>query len=218
MKKNCKKTSFSLIELLSVMGISVILMAIAIPAFNTITKGENVEIAARTIGSQLKAVRSYAITNRKYVALIIPTTEADLPSNYYYKTYRAGIVSSSNVFQSWVPGEKWEFMPTGTAILDVDAILGHSGTDVGNFDSAGGTPVASTGTDGVDFSSIGGSDDTDNVRGIIFSPTGKTVNTSVRKYVVVGDSLLLENEVTSTSNYIEITIDLFSGRISYGSE
>jgi len=204
-----KKIKYTLIELLAVMAISIILLAIAIPAFNSLTKGNKVEIAARTIGSQLKAVRSHAITNREYIAFIIPTENnpSGLSTDYYYKSYRICIVNSSSVFQEWVSGEKWEFMPTGTAILDVDDTLSHPDTGAGAFDSA--TPVTS-----VDFSVIGGG--TTSSSGIVFTPTGKTVG--ARKYVAVGDAILLESGVTTTSDYIEITIDTYSGRISYGSD
>ena len=208
MKKIFKKKSFTLIELLTVMAISIILMAIAIPAFNTLTKGQKVETAARTIGSQLKAVRSYAITHREYVALIIPTTES-LPSEYLYKSYRACIVDSSNVFEYWVSGEKWEFMPTGTAILEIDNSADLD--TVKNFGSA-------EDIDEVDFSSIGGADSVDGVKGLIFTSTGKCVGASASGiFVNVGDAISLESGITKTSNQIDIKIDLYSGRISYGS-
>jgi Tfp pilus assembly protein FimT len=197
------KSCFSLIELLSVMAISVVLIGISVPAFHTLMKGQNVEIAARTTGSQLKAIRSYAITNRTYAALIIPTTQ-DLPSTYLYKTFRPCTVNSNNVFQKWIYGERWDFLPTGTAILDVD---NNSGYDAGNF------TAASTIT-GIDFSDIGGT--TDSAKGIVFTPVGKSSGS--RKFVVVGDSLVLEDGIDSTSNQIDITIDTYTGRISYGSE
>jgi type II secretory pathway pseudopilin PulG len=203
-----KKTSFTLIELLAVIVISIILLGIAVPAFNTLTKGEKVETAARTIGSQLKAVRAYAITNREYAALIIPTTE-NLSSEYLYRSYRPCIVDSNYVFQEWVSAEKWMFMPSGTAVLDVDGTLGHPDTGAGSFESAGTVTT-------VDFSDISGGSSVSS-KGIIFSPTGKTVNPATRKYVTVGDALLLESGVNATENTIEITIDLYSGRISYGS-
>ena len=205
--KRHKKTSFSLIELLTVMAISIILMAIAIPAFNTLTKGQKVETAARTIGSQLKAVRSYAITNRQYAALIIPTTES-LPSEYLYMSYRACIVDSSNVFQSWISGEKWEFMPTGTAILEID---NSSDLDtVKNFGSA-------QDIDDVDFSSIGGVAAADTVKGIVFAPTGKCIGaTASGIFISVGDAISLESGMSKTKNEINININLYSGRVSYG--
>ena len=209
MNKINKKYFFSLIELLCVMVISILLIGIAIPTFNAITQGQKVETAARTIGSQLKSVRSSAITRREYIALIIPTTE-DLSSDYLYRSYRPCIVNSSSVFQAWISGEKWEFLPPGTAIIDIDNTIGHSGTSAGTFTSAG--TITS-----VDFSSIGIEART-NAQGITFSPTGKSFNPATRKYVTIGEATLLEDSVTSTSDLIEITIDLYSGRISYGSK
>ena len=199
-----QKSDFSLIELLAVIVIALILIGITIPAFNTLTKGQNVEAAARTIGSQLKAVRAYAITKREYIALIIPAT-ASIPANYLKKSYRSCIVSSSYVFEEWVPGEKWEFLPTSAAILDVTNSPGY--TD-GAFSSA------KTVT-GVNFSDIGGGSSVD-AKAIVFTPTGKCAG--VRKYVVIGDAVVLEDGVSSTANQINITIDLYSGRISYGSD
>ena len=210
MNKTYKKTSFSLIELLFVMAISIILIGIAIPAFNSLTKGQKVEIAARSIGSQLKAVRSHAITNRKYTALIIPTpgNPAGLSANYYYNSYRSCIVNSSDVFQEWVFGEKWEFMPTGTAILEIDNSI--SLNTVKNFDSA-------TTITGVDFGGLVTGLISD-AKGIIFTPTGKCIGaTAAGIFVNVGDSIALEDGVSTTSNQIDIKIDLYSGRISYRS-
>ena len=205
MKTKTKKNNFSLIELLCVIVIVILLFSIAIPAFNTLTKGESVESGARIVGSQLKAARIHAVTNREYVALIIPTTES-LLSDYLYKAYRPCIVNSSYVFQEWVPGEKWEFLPTGAAILDVD---NNTGYDAGAFTSA-------SEITGVDFSDIGGGALVDDVKGIVFSPSGKAVGS--RKYVIIGSSALLEGGVTSTSNQVDITIDQYSGRVSYGSD
>ena len=208
MKNTYKKNSFTLIELLAVIVISIILLGIAVPAFNTLTKGEKVETAARTIGSQLKAVRAYAITNREYAALIIPTTES-LPSEYLYKSYRPCIVDSSYVFQEWVSGEKWIFMPTGTTILEIDNSADLDA--VKNFGSA-------EDIDDVDFSSIGGAASVDDVKGMIFTPTGKCVGASASGiFVNVGDAVSLESGISETSNQIDIKIDLYSGRISYGS-
>ena len=202
MGKIIKNHSFSLIELLAAMAIAAILIGIAVPAFNTLTKGQSVEAAARIVGSQLKATRTYAISNREYTALIIPTTES-LSSDYLYKAYRPCIVDSSSVFQQWISGEKWEFLPAGSAILDID---NTSGYNAGNFTSA--STITS-----VDFSAIGGGS-SESAKGIVFTPSGKA---GTRKYVVIGSSVVADGEVGSTGNQINVTVDQYSGRISYGS-
>jgi len=114
-----KNKQFSLIELLLVMVISAIMLGIVIPTFHKLTKGVNVEMAARQFGSQLKAVREYAITNRVYVALIMEPINGTsfLPVGYRLLAYRPCIVNSSNVFQEWVEGERWEFLPDRSMIF-----------------------------------------------------------------------------------------------------
>ena len=215
MKKTYKKNNFSLIELLSVMVIAIILFGISIMAFNKMTKGQGVKVGARTLGSKIKAVRSYAIIHRKTVALVIPTTEADLPSEYLYKSYRACVVDNMHYqycdFNYWVPGDKWEFMPTGTAILDVDATAGHVGTGAGTFLYGG----SNQGIRNVNFSDIGGSNDTDYVKGIVFFPTGKPALRASSKFVAIGDAASLEAGAASTSNIIDISINSTNGRITY---
>jgi type II secretory pathway pseudopilin PulG len=212
-----KKTNFTLLELLVVMGISLILLAISAPAFLSMSKGQSVEVAARVIGSELNAARSYAITHRKSVALIIPidNNPSGLSSSYYYKSYRTCIVDNIHYqycdFVEWIDGEKWEFLPTGTAILDVDTTSGHSGAGAGNFLAGG----SNQGIRNVDLSSIGGNVDTDGLRAIVFLQTGKTSLRTGTKYVTVGDAVLLESGVTSSSNQIDIQINGNTGKISY---
>ena len=208
---------FTLIELLAVMAISIILLAISAPAFLSMSKGQSVEIAARTLGSQLNAVRSYAITHRKSVALIIPieNTPSGLPDSYYYKSYRACIVDNIHYqycdFVEWINGEKWEFMPTGTAILDIDSTPGHTATGAGTFTIAG----SNQGIRNVDLSSIGGNADTDGLRAVVFLNTGKTTLRTGTKYITVGNSVLLEDSVTSNSNQTDIEITSQTGKIRY---
>jgi len=204
MGKIVKTKYFSLIELLVVIAITGILISIGMPAFNSLMKGQNVEQSARTIGSILKSVRSYAITSRQYAALIIPTNETTLPSSYLYKSFRPCVIDSSNNFLFWVQDEKWEFMNTGTAILDIDDTSGY---DTGSFAFA-------TEVDNVNFSSIGGSISVNSVVGVVFQPTGQT--SGATKYVIVGDSTILDGSVSI--NYIDIIIDQYTGRISYGNK
>ncbi len=205
-----KKIYFSLIELLVVLAISIVLLAIAVPAFNSLTKGQSVEIGARTIGSQLKAVRSYAITNREYVALVFPTTESGISNDYLYKSFRACIVDSSNVFESWITDEKWEFMPKGAAILEIDN-SNDLGT-IGNFNSA--QEISS-----VDLTSIGGSSSVSSVKGLIFRPTGKCEGaTTAGIFVNIGGAIGLQDGIDSVNNNIDIRIDLYTGRITYETE
>ncbi len=202
------KKKFTLLELLVVMIVCLILLAISAPAFLSMSKGQSVDIAARNFGSQLKAARSYAITNRKYTALILPTTE-DISNDYLYKSYRACIVDINNNFEEWIPNEKWEFLPRGTAILEIDS--SSEPDNIKNFSSA-------EKINDVDFSSINGSSNTDNVNGIIFLPSGKCLGVRASGiFITIGDAVALENGVSTINNYLDINIDSFSGRVSFSS-
>ena len=92
------KKYFSLVELLLVMVIASLMLGIVIPTFHKVTKGVSVEMAARQLGGQLKAVREYAITNRENVALIMEPTDAVLqiylPVGYHGIAYRPCIINS----------------------------------------------------------------------------------------------------------------------------
>ncbi len=207
-KKKHKKSNFTLIELLAVVAISAILLGLSIPAFNTMIRGTGVDAAARIIGSELNAVRSAAITNLRWVALIIPIRR--VPADYLHRAYRPCYVTqrgtNKGTFQEWVPDTKWEFLPTGTAVLDINknAISGHVD---GQFTDA-------SLINNVDYSDdiSGGSTDVDDVRGIIFDRLGKRRKGQCT--VVVGNSTQ-DGAVSSTDNYIDINIDANFGSISY---
>ncbi|HBM15701.1 MAG TPA: hypothetical protein DD381_05065 [Lentisphaeria bacterium] len=198
---------FSLVELMAVVAIIGIIMAITLPAFLTMTKGQAVELATREIGSKLKAVRSYAITKRVYCALIFVTNQTVLSQNYPYKSYRACIVNSSNVFQGWVPDEKWDFFPTGTIIQDISTTT--AGYNGGTF--VGAADITSV-TDAKVLSS------SQTFKGIIFRSTGDVVGSDA--YLVIGEGEYTSNTVArhNTANMAIIHVDNYTGRISYGTQ
>lgn len=190
---------FSLVELLIVMAITSILLAIVIPSFVRVTKGANVEMGARQIGAQLKAVREYAITNRVFVALIMEPASVStkvLPSTYQVVSYRPCIVTESTEnnewdFSEWVQGERWEFLPTGARLKSIsgfsDSVIDVQGPD-GN----------------VNIESVP-----------IFSPTGKCEGVNAGGgTIIVGEGT--HDTETSTSNEVSITVAGYTGRISYG--
>jgi len=206
------KNKFSLIELLAVLIITSIIIGIALPSMNTMMRGKSVDQATRTLGSTFKALRSYAITHRQYVALIIPADIESLekpPFEYLNKSYRPCVVTNSNgifTFDYWISNEKWEFLPTGTAILDID---NTSKYDHGYFSSA--NEILS-----VNYSDIDSSKPSCDAKGIVFKSTGKTVGET--KFIVVGNSNILLDTTSVKDNQIDIVIDEFTGRISYDSD
>ena len=204
------KKHFSLVELLLVMVITVIMLGIVIPTFHKITKGVSVEMAARQLGAQLKAVREYAITNREYVALIMEAVNVpspQLPFGYKFVAYRACIVTKNGSNWSaggdgsndsdWVYGERWEFLPEGAQIEDMS-----------NFD---GDEVSGVTDDGISLVN-------ETIAPIVvFSPTGKCEGVSGSgATLTISDITGIDTDLKQ--NKVYITVAGYTGRISYGQD
>jgi hypothetical protein len=249
--KGCMiRKNFTLIEIVTVLGLMAILLFIALPAFEKLAKGHGVELAARNLTSKLGQARGYAITSREYVALLMPTADTTNASgslvlpDHAFKGYKLCVVSSvptsstrtstlgipptpvtttvnTFTFKRWLPSEKWEFLPNGTSINHIISGSAHAvGTDSNSWAAASTCEEVS----GVSLKELNPPssttyDSVNNVRAIVFRPTGKMVVTGNR-YVAVSESTYNGTTLTATNpkNWIDITVDQFTGRVTYGSE
>jgi type II secretory pathway pseudopilin PulG len=218
------KKNFTLVEILVVMGLMAILLFIALPSFEKLVKGSGVEIAARNLSSKLGAARGYAINNRRYVAVLMP--DANLPNDYLFRSYRLCIVSTSGTanvfnFSRWIPSENWGFLPTGAAICHINDNphpVG-SGSDWALFPLV--YPFASEGVANVKLPELPGyALVPGNVRAVVFRPNGKLAGPGGSRYVAVSESTYSGITLlpTNRNNWIDITIDKFTGRVTYGAE
>ena len=248
--------NFTLVEILAVTGLMAILLFMALPAFEKIAKGGGVDVAARNLSSKLGAARGYAINNRQYVAVLMPTEETEvplnplaplgskvpkaLPNDYLYRSYKLCVVSSTSTpvitgtapnqitvttftFNRWLPSENWGFLPTGAAINHIgtsDPITKLSPHTVGSSSSSW---VASSHEeiDGVKLHEISSAyDNTYNVRAIVFRPNGKLAGASGSRYVAVSESTYSGTILVPTNqkNWIDVFINEYTGRVTYGTE
>ncbi len=213
------RKNFTLVEILMVLGLMAILLFIALPAFEKLAKGSGVELAARNLTSKLGQARGYAITSREYVAVLMPTNTT-LPE-HAFKGYKLCVVSGTTspfTFKRWIPSEKWEFTPNGTAINHIFNTPHDAGTNSNGTTGTWLTGFACEEVSGVKLTEIGVAN-IDNVRAIVFKPTGKMAITGNR-YVAVSESTYSGTALTATNpkNWIDITIDQFTGRVTYGAE
>ena len=131
-----KKQSFTLLELILVIGIAAILTVMAGPIYRTIFAGNNSQRAATELTARIAYARNYSVVNHTYTALIFLSVDEDtglieglhtdvstsdkkelkkLSGNYYNAAYRLAVVSRSEggfKFRMWVPDSKWNFLPS----------------------------------------------------------------------------------------------------------
>ncbi|MCX6983261.1 MAG: hypothetical protein NT118_00730 [Lentisphaerae bacterium] len=233
--------NFTLIEILAVTGLMAILLFMALPAFEKMAKGGGVEVAARNLSSKLGAARGYAINNRQYVAVLMP--DANLPNDYLFRSYKLCVVSSTSIptsisvtsgtppitrtitvttftFTRWLPSENWGFLPTGAAINHIN-VNPHLAGSNSNIYSDGWLESSHEEIDGVKLHEISSAyNNTDNVRAIVFRPNGKLAGASGSRYVAVSESTYSGTILVSTNqkNWIDIFINEYTGRVTYGTE
>jgi prepilin-type N-terminal cleavage/methylation domain-containing protein len=236
------KSQFTLVELLVVMAIMALLFYISMPAFEKLAKGYGLEGAAGQMAGSLKLARDKAITEKQYVALLLPHRDAPgtgaggLPSEYIHRGHRMCIVNenystSENgapryanktfTFVCWIPGSNWEFTPTGTAILEYDQeykVGAGSTDDVANILNASNPHEE---VDGVDCSDIGAGT-VNNVQAAIFKATGEIP--SLQRYLSVGEAVYSNASLTYTNDLTRVhgkgvlilKVDGYTGRVTYG--
>ena len=222
-------------EVLLVLVIMTVLMAITLPSFQKIAKGQGIEYATRSLTAKLNMTRSYAISSRQYVAILFPQfggtpAGGTFPVKYINSAYRPCIVERNSVnnnyyFKCWVRNEGWEFLPEGVAVLETDEDDGVN-TSSGKLHPANGTisrvspsplPVTSP-NNGVNCSDIGGGVSLTDFPAIIFKPTG-ALSGGNDKYIELGEAvyspgltdLIMTNK--ESLSYSSIAINRYTGRV-----
>ena len=227
--KSCSR--FTIIELFVTMVIVVILLALVAPLFERMGAGNRVNSTARIIGSQLSLARQLAQSKSSYVALILPGDVPGLPESNKFKIHRIAYLdddtSGGYVFSRWAEDSKWLYLPKGCTLMEAD-------DDAGINDGTVYTKLPSdnniTEVDDVDLGGVvRGSNASDDVRAIVYSPTGKIAPAGTTRYITIGEaswtgtSWDIVNPVPPTqmhtnescANQISIEVNGFTGGLSY---
>lgn len=125
-----RRHGFTLIELLVVVSLTSLLLALGMPAFSRMARGNKVEECARSIKLGLEQAQMRAAGERRYVAVIFPNGSVDDSLKpYRLGGFRCAYVtkdSSGNYsFKQWLDNG-WRNAPAG-------AILAKTGTQGGKF-------------------------------------------------------------------------------------
>lgn len=197
-----RQRRFTLVELLVVLVITGIMFSLVVAPFDAMMGSTGVDGGARMVASQLRLARQYAISHRKRVAVLFPMDQGS-DEERKFTAFRSCEVDSSGQWVDWIDNTKWEYLPAGTIIRDVDATQGAT-TPVTE-------PVTVTDVDGVAA---------DDFRAVIFKPNGAITYGSGHLYVYVVEgyfdpSLTPPLRIVRDDNAQELEIGQYTGRITF---
>ena len=216
---------FTLVEMLAVIAIMMILFGIAVAPFGKLLGGSGVDGAARMIGAQLRLARQYALSQRKYVAVLMPA-ENGAPAMRGV-AFRTCVVDGNDAnFVEWVPDTKWEQLPAQSIIYFAGPDTGNDGDvtvsftqepytdldDNGQYD--GGEPYFDVNGNGNHNTSLSSANE---IRAVVFKPTGK-IKTSGSYYTVrVVEGVNVDGALSerNSDNAKLLKLDVFTGRVTY---
>jgi len=172
---------FTLIELIAVMGVMILLAAVAIPAYSSLFSGRKTTLAANQVNSAVMEARAHAVSAKVYTALVFVKNDA---SDLGYKSFRMAEVyhnpdteNSAYSWRRWAPGSSFVLLPENTMIPEGSANLGTTSGGSEGQTGSGNVPKVS------DLSSESGVSE-NNAPAIIFKPNGQLAGTGDKNVVV----------------------------------
>lgn len=216
---------YTLVEMLVVLCIFIVVTTISLPVFTRLAKGGGVTSASRTICAKINGAKSYALSNRSYVALVFPTApsiDPYVPDKLRYKAVRPAVVipitgatgSPYYQFSRWVDGEGWCYMPGGVFFGGPAYDISKAANGMASFDN----PLS---IKACDFSDITGTALTVNVANcLVFTPAGAVAGVSGVSNSLPFRMGLWEGGIeqgytpkpTNKKNMLKIIVNQFTGR------
>jgi Tfp pilus assembly protein PilE len=172
---------FTLIELILVMGVMILLAAVAIPAYSSLFSGRKTTLAANKMNAAVMEARAHAVSAKVYTALVFAK---DKTSSKGYTSFRMAEVyhnpdteNSAYKWRRWAPGSSFVLLPENTMIPDGDDNLGT--TSSGSEGNKGSGNVPKISDLDADSGVTGG-----NAPAIVFKPNGQLAGTGDKNVVV----------------------------------
>jgi prepilin-type N-terminal cleavage/methylation domain-containing protein len=115
-RQSTAKRAFTLIELITVIGLIVIITMVALPAFQDIGRGAKMQTAVFNLKNTLGLARQTAVTRRRNIDLIFPDSYKSEPGNTRFEEGQAVYIQQSYaVFDRGATNylSQWYFLPEG---------------------------------------------------------------------------------------------------------
>jgi prepilin-type N-terminal cleavage/methylation domain-containing protein len=114
----CKRSGFTLAELLTVIAIIGVLFAIALPAFNSLTGEAKLDAAANAVHAAARLARQHAVTHGQPTYLVLHDAQSTTDDGLAYRAYA---VFSINIHTNITPVPpsagyfltEWQTLPEG---------------------------------------------------------------------------------------------------------
>jgi prepilin-type N-terminal cleavage/methylation domain-containing protein len=125
MQRDSSRKAFSLVELLTVIGILAIVMALVAPAVTGFGRSTTLVTGGNMVTNMITLARQRAISGNTMTALVLLTDQGSDAD------YRAWTIVEYTVGGRWAQVGKWEILPTGitvdcTDIVTTSSFLSHS--------------------------------------------------------------------------------------------
>lgn len=177
---------FTLIELIAVMGVMIVLAAVAIPAYSSLFAGRKTTLAANQLNGAVMEARAHAVSAKVYTALVFAKEGKGFRSFRMAEIYHDSEDFSDNTYawRRWAPGTAFVLLPENTMIPDTNDDFGlTSGGKEGTAGSSAAkqvTRVPKKDLPGNSSSETG----TQTLKAIIFKPNGQLAGTENKNMVV----------------------------------
>lgn len=185
-----RRAAFTLIELVIVIGIMALMMVLAVPAFQSVTKSSAVGIGASHLVNVLTLARTKAITGRTHVRVVFADGSHTNATIFPKVSYAVLMWTNQNLdplvddtASSWIYLDRWQSLPKGAYFSTLPSSLSATTPFPSNLNT--GVSLA-----GLQFNSAGalvsGSDESAVVREGVVMPNGTvTASSSANTNAVV---------------------------------
>jgi len=185
MKRHKTARPFTLIELIAVMGVMILLAAVAIPAYSSLFAGRKTTLAANQLNGAVMEARAHAVSAKVYTALVFAKDGNGLKSFRMAEVYHdpESAETTGYAWRRWAPGTAFVLLPENTMIPDTNDNFGMTtGGSEGNEGSS--APKKVSGVPKKDLPGSTATSGTESEKAIIFKPNGQLAGTENKNMVV----------------------------------